>query len=171
MHFSKLPFHNTHTHTHARTPYTHSATTHRSAEEHRQVCSLQARLPVNVGRVLKAAAAWPTAPSGAENQDNFIVITSLLLFPSLSREEEEEKKEGQHEGEVRAGGGWGRNKSTEIMFVSRLAGCNGRSCEDTSVLLFDLLLWRLCQFSPDSQSDIWPLHLPSFLSFQKSCSS
>lgn len=41
-------------------------------------------LPVNDGPILKAAAACHTAPSGAENQDNFIVIISLLLSPSLS---------------------------------------------------------------------------------------
>lgn len=83
--------------------YTHSAASHRSAGEHWQVCSSQDCLPLNVRTILKAAAACRTAPSGAENQDNFIVIISLLLSPSLSlvEEEEEEKKEGQHEGEVR----------------------------------------------------------------------
>lgn len=42
------------------------------------------------GTVSEAAAAHPTAPSGAENQDNFIVIISLPLPPSLQPMEEEE---------------------------------------------------------------------------------
>lgn len=41
------------------------------------------------GSISEAAAAHPTAPSGAENQDNFIVIISLplslLLQPRRSR--------------------------------------------------------------------------------------
>lgn len=98
--FSTFPQH-THTlYTHLRI-CTHFAAAHRSTGEHWQVCSQHDYLPLNDGTILKAAAACPTAPSGAENQDNFIVIISLLLSPSLSLVEEEEKKEGQHEGEVR----------------------------------------------------------------------
>lgn len=93
----------------------------------RLVCSPRDFLPVNDGPILKAAAACPTAPSGAENQNNFIVIISLLLSPSLSLVEE----------------GVERMK-TQKMCVSRLAGCSGPS---PSVLLLDifsfLLLWRL----------------------------
>lgn len=104
---------------------THSSATNRSTAEHRQVC--RDFLPVNDGAILKAAAACPTAPSGAENQDNFIVIISLLLSPSLSLVEE---------------GVEGRK--TQRMCVSRLAGCSGPS---PSVLLLDifdfLLLWRV----------------------------
>ncbi|KAG7230380.1 hypothetical protein INR49_024486 [Caranx melampygus] len=47
------------------------------------------------GTISEAAAAHPTAPSGAENRDNFIVIISLPLSPSLQpMEGEEEEKEG-----------------------------------------------------------------------------
>lgn len=35
------------------------------------------------GSISEAAAARPTAPSGAENQDNFIVIISLSLSLSI----------------------------------------------------------------------------------------
>lgn len=45
------------------------------------------------GTISEAAAARPTAPSGAENQDNFIVIISLPLSPSLQLMEEEEEEE------------------------------------------------------------------------------
>ncbi|CAJ1058460.1 neuronal acetylcholine receptor subunit alpha-3-like [Xyrichtys novacula] len=44
------------------------------------------------GTISEAAAARPTAPSGAENQDNFIVIISLPLSPSLQLMEEEESE-------------------------------------------------------------------------------
>lgn len=110
------------------------------------------------GRSWRQAAACPTAPSGAENQDNFIVIISLLCSPSLSFVEEEEKKVGRHEGEVRQGGGWARNKNKEKLCVSRLAGCSGRSWEDTSVLLFYMFIFcrEDCRFSPKSQHLISP---------------
>lgn len=35
------------------------------------------------GTILEAAAAHPTAPTGAENQDNFIAIIGLTLSLSL----------------------------------------------------------------------------------------
>lgn len=41
------------------------------------------------GTISEAAAAHPMAPSGAENQDNFIVIISLTLFLSLQPMKEE----------------------------------------------------------------------------------
>lgn len=51
------------------------------------------------GTILKAAAALPSAPSGAENQDNFIVIISLPLSPSLQFMEERGGREGGGGGE------------------------------------------------------------------------
>lgn len=65
----------------------------------------------------EAAAARPTAPSGAENQDNFIVIISLPLSPSLQlmEEEKEEERPGGHkgggEGEEKTGTKSGREKN------------------------------------------------------------
>lgn len=47
------------------------------------------------GTISEAAAARPTVPSGAENQDNFIVIISLPLSPSLQLMEEEEEWRGK----------------------------------------------------------------------------
>lgn len=124
FHLPALP--HTHTHTHMRM-CTHSSATHRSTAKHRQVCSPRVFLPVNDGPILKAAAACPTAPSGAENQDNFIVIISLLLSPSLSLVEE--GVEGM---------------KTERMCVSRLAGCSGPSPSVLLLVMFSfVLLWRL----------------------------
>lgn len=154
FHLPALP----HTHTHMRM-CTHSSATYRSTAKHRQVCSPWDFLPVNDGPILKAAAACPTAPSGAENQGNFIVIISLLLSASLSLMEE--GVEGM---------------KTQRMCVSRLAGCSGPS---PSVLLLDvfsfLLLWDVDEFldfllSPESQSHLISA-APGSLSFQKSCSS
>lgn len=102
--FSTFHLPPTQTHT-LKDMHTQSAAAHRSAGVHRQACSPPDCCPLNDGTILKAAAACPTAPSGAENQDNFIVIISLLLSAPLSLVEEEEKKEGRHEGEVRYGEG------------------------------------------------------------------
>lgn len=55
----------------------------------------------------EAAAACPTAPSGAENQDNFIVIISLPLSPSLQLMDEEEKGEEEVQPGGYEGGGEG----------------------------------------------------------------
>lgn len=76
----------------------------------------------------EAAAARPTAPSGAENQDNFIVIISLPLSPSVQLMKEER---GEHEGgEERKRGGTGRTKNTkEKMCVSCLVSCRVYACE------------------------------------------
>ena len=50
------------------------------------------------GTISEAAAARPTVPSGAENQDNFIVIISLPLSSSLQPMHERER-EGDRERE------------------------------------------------------------------------
>lgn len=60
----------------------------------------------------EAAAARPTAPSGAENQDNFIVIISLPLSPSLQLMEEGEEDE-EDEVEERRGGREGDGEGAE----------------------------------------------------------
>lgn len=60
----------------------------------------------------EAAAARPTAPSGAENQDNFIVIISLPLSPSLQLMEEGEE-DGEEAGEEGRGGHEGDGEGAE----------------------------------------------------------
>lgn len=50
------------------------------------------------GSISEAAAARPTAPSGAENQDNFIVIISLPL--SLLLQPRRRRKGNTREGEL-----------------------------------------------------------------------
>lgn len=73
------------------------------------------------GTISEAAAARPTAPSGAENQDNFIVIISLPLSPSLQLMEEEEGEEEERGG--RKGDGEGEEgrrlrKKEDVGFMS-----------------------------------------------------
>lgn len=100
---------------------------------------------MNDGPILKAAAACPTAPSGAENQDNFIVIISLLLSPSLSLVEEGVGG-GENRENVRFTPGWLQRTFTFCAFIwgtYSVLCC----CEDFDEFL-DFML------SPESQSHL-----------------
>lgn len=111
------------THTH------YAATAHRRLGRDRQVpahenlCFRMIRGEAD-GTISEAAAARPTAPSGAENQDNFIVIISLPLSPSLQLLEEERGVQQRGRGREKEKGGRGRSKNTkEKMYASCLVSC------------------------------------------------
>lgn len=83
------------THTHSPTLYTGTVQLHTVMWEgagrflaRESLCFRMIRGEAD-GTISEAAAAHPMAPSGAENQDNFIVIISLTLFLSLQPMKEE----------------------------------------------------------------------------------
>ena len=87
------------------------------------------------GTISEAAAARPTAPSGAENQDNFIVIISLPLSPSLQLMEEER---GEHKK--------GREGVTERVWgggVEREAGAEGKQIQKEEICASWLVSCRI----------------------------
>lgn len=115
---------------------------------------------------LGGSSCRPTAPSGAENQDNFIVIISLPLSPSLHRRRRRRRAQGRGSVWQREKDRRGRNKNTkEKMFGSCLVNCRIYGCVSQCVsvsvcpmlillywLGFTFLIFIYCHFSQTTKS-------------------